>query len=118
MTEATSTIDMLDDIQKLMNEIGELWPLLSEQNTIEAEQRRKLLANRRALQEKYDEIMDGALDNGSEPLNAVILKLREAAKQSKDAKESIDAVMDKIRKVNSAIDQSSKALESLGSILI
>jgi glucose-6-phosphate isomerase len=118
MTEATNTIDMLDDIQKLMNEIGELWPLLSEQNTVEAEQRKQLLANRRAFQEKYDEIMDGALANGSESLNVVILKLREAAKQSKEAKEDIDAVMDKIKKVNSAIDQSSKALTSLGSILM
>lgn len=118
MTSMTSTIDILDDIQKAMNEIGELWPLLSDHNPEEAAQRKNLLAQRRVLQEQYDEIMDNALNIETEQLIEVVLKLREATAQAKEAKNSLDSVIEKIKKVSSAIEKITKAVDAVGSVLV
>ncbi len=93
----------LPELNKAINALNDLWPLL------EGEERESVLDRRNNLNEKASALAHKTLLEGVPELNDTIIQLNSATQAAKDTKGSIDNVAVRIVKVADTIEKASSA---------
>jgi len=94
----------LSELNKTINALNDLWPLLK------GEERESVLENRNSLNEKASALAHKTLLEGVPELNDAIIQLYLATQAAKDAKNSIDDVAARIVKVADTIEKTTAAI--------
>lgn len=93
----------LSELNKSINALNDLWPLL------DGEDKYKIIDLRNRLNEQASELAHKTLIDGAPELTDAISKLEQTTQAAKDAKDSIDNVVERISKVEKTILKAGKA---------
>ncbi len=101
----------LSELNKTINALNNLWPLL------EGEERELVLESRKNLNEKASALAHKTLLEGVPELNGAISQLNLTTQAAKDAKDSIDNVVERINKVSDTIEKATIAVGKVASLI-
>lgn len=101
----------LSELNKAINALNDLWPLL------EGDERQKILKERNSLNEQASELAHKTLSEGMPELNAAVEQLKQVTQSAKDAKNSINQTAAGIHKVGDTVEKAASAVGKVAALL-